>query len=80
MNELSNFGDAVQSQVTHENEYQLIWKKTMENIDFASTKDMRQTFLKLEEILKKFYQNILEMKTELPVSLKEIVSKQPEKL
>lgn len=80
MNELSNFGDAVQSQVTHENEYQLIWKKTMENIDFASPKDPRQTFLNLEEILKKFYQNILEMKTELPVSLKEIVSKQPEKL
>ena len=33
MNELSNFGDAVQGSVDRDNEYQEIWKKGLQNID-----------------------------------------------
>jgi hypothetical protein len=80
MNELSNFGDAVQSDVDRDNEYAKIWKNALGNIDSADSQENAQTFQALEDKLKKVYQDFLESTAEMSPSLQEIISKQEEKL
>jgi hypothetical protein len=80
MNELSNFGDAVLSDVDRENEYERIWKNALKNIDATDSHENAQTFQALEDSLKKIYNEILETKDGLPPSLQEIINKQAGKL
>ena len=80
MNELSNFGDAVQGDVNRENEYQGMWKNTLANIDTLSQQECEQTLEKSEQSLKKIYRNTLDTAFELPASFKEILIKQETKL
>ncbi len=80
MNELSNFGDAVAGEANRENEYQVMWKKELPNIDMMSAPEYEQTFQTLEKSLKKMYQNILDKASELPTSLQEILIRQEAKL
>jgi hypothetical protein len=80
MNELSNFGDAVQGEVDRENEYQLTWKNTLANIDTINSPEGEQIFQSLENSLKKMYHDILNKVSELPISLQEILTKQETKL
>jgi ABC-type transporter MlaC component len=80
MNELSNFGDAVQGDVDRENEYQVICKKALANIDTISPQEYQRTFEALEQSLKKIYENILNTASELPASFQEILTKQAGKL
>ncbi len=80
MNELSNYGDAVPATADRENEYQLLWKKTLVNMDEMNPQVYAKTFQTLEDSLKKLYQNIAEAKTELPASLVEILNSQSGKL
>lgn len=80
MNELSNYGDAVAATADRENEYQLLWKKTLVNMDEMNPQEYGQAFQTLEDSLKKLYQSIAEAKTELPASLAEILNSQAGKL
>jgi hypothetical protein len=80
MNELSNFGDAVQGDVDRENEYEKIWKNALRNIDATDSQGNAQTFQALEDGLKKIYNELLETKAKLPPSLQELISKQVGKL
>lgn len=80
MNELSTFGDAVQSEAGRENDYQTTYKKMLAEIDTMSTQQHEQTFQELEEKLKAVYQTILETKNDLPESLQKILTEQKEQL
>lgn len=80
MDELSNYGDSVQAGVDRENEYQVLWKETLSNIDGMNQEEYRQVFEKLEDSLHQFYAGIKETGTELPASLQEIVTNQAEAL
>lgn len=76
MNELSNYGDAVSSQVDHDTEYQTQWKKELENMNNAGPQAVENAFEDLEKSLQKTYKEILENKDNLPESLKNILEKQ----
>jgi uncharacterized protein YicC (UPF0701 family) len=80
MNELSNFGDAVPGEVNRENEYQVMWKNALINVDTMNPQEGEQIFQALENSLKKIYHDILDKVSELPASLQEIVTKQEAKL
>ncbi len=80
MNELSNFGDAVPGEVNRENEYQVMWKNALINVDTMNPQEGEQIFQALENSLKKMYHDILDKVSELPASLQEIVTKQEAKL
>lgn len=80
MNELSNYGDAVMANVNHENQYQELWKNSLETIDTLSTQQSVQTFQSMENCLKKMYQDTLEANSDLPVSMSEILNMQLSKL
>ena len=79
MNELSDYGDGVQSVAERENEYQLTYKKILAGIDTMTPQQHQQAFQELEESLKKVYRDFLE-KDELPGSLQKIIAEQKEKL
>jgi len=76
MIELSKFGDGVMSSVDNQNDYQVIYKNALGKIDTMTTQDAQQIFQSLETALKNIYQAILKTQTDLPVSLREILSKQ----
>lgn len=76
MNELSSFGDAVISDVDRDNAYHATWKKALENIASVNPKEYGQTFKTLEESLKKTYQDFLQTNSELPGSLRELLTAQ----
>lgn len=80
MDELSNYGDSVQAGVDRENEYQVLWKETLSNIDDINPDQSSRAFEKLEESLRQFYAGIRETGTELPASLQEIVTNQAQAL
>lgn len=76
MIELSKFGDGVMSSVDNQNEYQVIYKNVLGKINTMTIQEAQQTFQSLETALKNIYQAILKTQTDLPVSLREILSKQ----
>lgn len=80
MNELSGFGDAVHDGSALESEYEMIWKNTVGNIDAINAGDDVPVFAELEDSLKKIYQNILQEKTGLPDSIRELLAIQSGKL
>ena len=80
MNELSDFGDGVQSVAGRENDYQITYKNMLGSIDTLTPEEQEQAFQGLEESLKKVYKSILENKNELPESLQKIITEQNEKL
>lgn len=80
MNELSNYGDSVKDGVDRENEYQVRWKETLNNIDGMKPEEYSQAFEKLEDSLRQYYAGIQETGTELPASLQEMLTSQAEEL
>lgn len=80
MNELSEFGDAVMASVDHQNDYQVMYKSVLGQLDSMPPTETEQTFRLLEETLKSVYQTVLQTGVELPASLQEIISKQENNL
>lgn len=80
MNELSTFGDAVQSEAGRENDYQTTYKNMLAEIDTMSPQQQEQAFQELEEKLKAVYQTLLETKADLPESLQTLLAEQKEQL
>lgn len=80
INELSNFGDAVQETVNRENEYQVLWKSASANIESIDAAESERTFEEMEESLRRIYQTLLTNKSDLPASLSEIIVSQEGRL
>ena len=76
MNELSNYGDAVSSEVDRDSEYQSQWKEELEKINNSTYHSSETAFDDLEKRFRKAYKEILENKDNLPESLKNILEKQ----
>ena len=74
MNELSNYGDAVSSQIDRDEDYEKMANKMME-----SNNDIKENETEFKEFGKKFQdilRAILSDKNELPESLKKILEKE----
>jgi len=80
MEELSNYGDAVMANTDRENEYQQTWKDTLGKMESMTPEKQAQTFQALEASLKHMYQTTLENGTDLPVPVREMLTKQAEGL
>ncbi|MEJ7769481.1 MAG: hypothetical protein WKF89_16805 [Chitinophagaceae bacterium] len=80
LNELSEFGDAVQGDVERENEYQHKWKSMMSDIDTMSSDVLSNSFQSLEALLSSFYHTTIETNTDLPESLLVVLTRQLEVL
>ncbi len=80
MSELSNFGDGVSAGVDRDNEYQQSWKNVSVNVNETNAVDAEATFQDMENTLKKYYSDIIESQSGLPVSLQEILTKQAAKI
>ena len=76
MNELSNYGDAVSSEVDRDTEYQNQWKEELEKMNNSGFQPSENAFNDLEKSLQKAYKEILENKENLPESLTNILEKQ----
>ena len=80
LNELSQFGDAVQSEVNREDEYHEIWNKSMSNIDSMDSSSLEDTFKQSENSLVNIYSGIIESYSDLPDTLSEILNSQIKEL
>ena len=80
MNELSNYGDGVQSVADRDNEYQALYKKALGDMDTMQDQERTETFKAMENSLKNMYGSILETNTDLPDPLHEIITTQLGKL
>lgn len=80
LNELSQFGDAVQSEVNREDEYQQTWNNAIVNIDTIDASTLSDTRQKLENTLLNIYSEILDSYHDLPVSLNDLLISQVKEL
>lgn len=80
LNELSQFGDAVQSEVNREDEFHEIWNTLMANIDTMDTSLLSETFKQSENSVINIYSQILDSHHDLPVSLHELLINQLKEL
>lgn len=80
LNELSQFGDAVQSEVDRKDEYQQLWNKETNNIETMDEPALSQTFEKSEKSLINIYQQIIDTNHDLPVSLNDLLISQVNEL
>jgi aspartate/tyrosine/aromatic aminotransferase len=76
MSELSNYGDAVLSEIDRDSEYQAQWKKELEKMNNSGFQPSENAFLDLEKSLQNAYKEILENRDNLPESLTNILEKQ----
>ena len=80
MNELSNYGDAVKSEVNRDSEYYVIWQNAQNGIDSLAPEEASHIFQKLEKHFQDYYENILQLSLKLPVSLNDILKRQLNRL
>lgn len=80
MEELANYGDAVMASTDRENEYQQTYTNALGKVESMKAEEQAQTFQELEASLKKMYQTTLESETGLPEPLREILTKQADRL
>jgi hypothetical protein len=76
LSELSEYGDAVQSEVDRTDEYQTFWSKETSNIDKMDDAALLQTFQKSEQCLINLYQQIIDTNADLPTSLNDLIISQ----
>ncbi|MCG2615145.1 hypothetical protein LZZ85_12670 [Terrimonas sp. NA20] len=74
--ELSDFGDAVQSIANRENQYQQAWKNALNILDGLSASECKSTWMKMEAILTEHYQHLLLKEESLPRSLLQMIRQQ----
>lgn len=80
MNELSNYGDAVKSQVNRDSQYYNIWQDAQNKMDILTPQEISLIFQKLEKHLRDYYENILQPSVTLPTNLSNILNKQLQRL
>ena len=80
LNELSQFGDAVQSEVNHEDEYHEIWNKLLGNIDNMQASSLEDTFKRSENSLISIYSEFIDSYPDLPTTLHDLLSDQLKEL
>ncbi|WP_018613802.1 hypothetical protein [Segetibacter koreensis] len=80
LNELSQFGDAVQSEVNHEDEYHEIWNKSLANIDNMEASLLEDNFKRSENSLISIYSELLDSYPDLPTTLHELLTDQLKEL
>ena len=80
MNELSNYGDAVKSEVNRDSEYYTLWQDAQNEMDNLSPKEIALIVEKMERQLRDYYQLILQPPVALPPSLTNVLNKQLERL
>lgn len=80
LNELSQFGDAVQSEVNREDEYHEIMNKSMGNIDTMDKSLLTETFKQSENSLINLYSEITNAHQDLPDTLNDLLNTQLEEL
>lgn len=80
LNELSQFGDAVQSEVNREDEYQETWNEAIVNIDTVDASSLSGILKKLENTLVNIYSEIIDSHNDLPGTLNDLLISQVEEL
>jgi hypothetical protein len=76
LNELSQFGDAVQSEVNREDEYHEAWSEATGQTDTMNASLLAETYKKLENSLINIYTNIIDTYQELPFTLNDLLVNQ----
>lgn len=76
MEELSNYGDAVQSVAERENDYQQIWTANLGKLNSLNENESKAILNNLELSLRNIYKEILLEDNALPDSLLQIIIKQ----
>jgi hypothetical protein len=76
MNELSNFGDAVKADANRNNEYNKIYTNVLVDFDTADITKLKDSFDKMEEVLKNNYVDMIEANKELSASILQILNAQ----
>ena len=76
MNELSNFGDAVKADANRNNEYNKIYTNVLVDFDTADITKLKDSFDKMEEVLKNNYVDMIEANKELSASILQILNVQ----
>ncbi|HLL42448.1 MAG TPA: hypothetical protein VK369_04880 [Segetibacter sp.] len=80
LSELSQFGDAVQSEVNRDDDYQQTWNNAIVNIDTIDASALSDTHQKLENTLLNIYSEIIDSYQDLPVSLNDLLISQLKEL
>ena len=73
MSELSQYGDAVQSEVDRTDAFQTTYKEALPRIDAMNAEERMQLFETLESNLRQRFEEISRFSTELPDSLQQLV-------
>lgn len=76
MEELSQFGDGVSGEVDLDNEFNQIWKNSLDKLETMNNSDVNRTYEMMEKRLQNTYRQIQESAVELTEPLQEIVQKQ----
>jgi hypothetical protein len=76
LDELSKYGDAVQTSSGRDNEYQQIWKGVVGKLDTLKNSESIKIFDQLEDSLQQYFKEIKKSIQNLPESLIEILKKQ----
>jgi hypothetical protein len=80
MEELSGFGDGVSGDVNRDSAYHTMWTKTLEKLDTMNAQEAIGTFGLMESALADSYRQYLDTETELPDTVREILTVQAGKL
>ncbi|MEO6820827.1 MAG: hypothetical protein ABI266_07885 [Ginsengibacter sp.] len=80
MNELSNYGDAVSSQINRDEDYEVMANAMMNSDNHDNSEVIKTDYEKLTGKLRDIYTNILSDKNELPASLRNILESQLAKI
>lgn len=80
LNELSQFGDAVQSEVNREDEYHKVWNEATGQIDTMDALMLSDTFKKLENSLINIYMKITDTYHDLPFTLNDLLIDQAKEI
>ncbi len=80
LNELSQFGDAVQSEVNREDEYHEVWSNATAKIDTMNASALSDTFKTSENSLVNMYSQIRGSYPDLPLTLNELIAEQAKEI
>jgi len=74
--ELSNYGDAVQATAERDNQYQNSWKQVLRTVAGMPPDESEKIFYSLEQSLKSIYNELLDEENQLPPSIYKLISRQ----
>lgn len=80
LDELSQFGDAVQSEVNREDEYHEVWNEATGQTGTLHALELANIFEKLENSLINLYNKITDTYQELPFTLNDLLTNQAKEI